>query len=745
VNDKNKDEVPGSSEDKSSEDNKEKEKNSESQEVTESLTEQKLIDYLKKDDDAAKILSEYLRAHQKSMVFIDIDARSGGSYFEGETWVSGDVVGRSQKKQASAQFAQISSETTANRVLSEDLRKAKSIYVPPPNYEEARCQLEDKNILILWGQNHWGKQTTALHLLSKLHNDVYEIDPAIEFDQLRSYEFGDDRGYFFNHISAKEHQIDIFLINQLSKKLKDRNSHLVIILESRFKLDEDALRSFLIKWSQLPDSEELLRKQLNWHLGDEKLLKEAELLVQEGEIQRILDTRLLPRDVERLSELIAHVVKGNLSLQNALDRFQVHTLDQVEKWFHEHPSVEDRTFMISVAVFNGGSEQTIFSAEEELRQLLSPRSKREDADEEQSLFGSMRSDRVKEVYAHPVDGYEETDFGLSPVRLIEFDNPNLQPAVLKLVWEEFERVRPLLLHWLHTMGTHPNFDVRASAAAAVGELCKYDFGYVKEEVLIRWANNNDPRQRMSAALALGIPIWEKEYAPLVLGLLHHWSTLRNNWRLSWTSAAAFGGLVGLRFPESALRDLFSIAEAADERLLRVLTNSMISLFRAGNLMADYYILVLDSLISWTSKGKNKIIMVTGLFVFLEIASAVRNKAESNSGWWPTVLWLAKENEIYEGKVINLFTGSLNNKISRKYAAEVLHQWLRMADDFDEDLYFDSIYQLFFQMISKGRERERERLLYFLENWAANPGEKSKSVARLVTEINKNLKEEVNYG
>jgi hypothetical protein len=218
-------------------------------------------------------------------------------------------------------------------------------------------------------------------------------------------------------------------------------------------------------------------------------------------------------------------------------------------------------------------------------------------------------------------------------------------------------------------------------------------------------------------------------------LLHHWSTLRNNWRLCWTAAAAYGGLVGLRFPDTALRDFHAIAQAEDLRLFRALSRSVANLFESGRLVPDYYLKVLDALVAWTADPRARIVTLTGLLIFLELALEARVEAEPEGGTWPTLLWLAREDEAYRDRVTSLWRRALNTKSARKPALEALHQWLLTVDD-DTRLYLP-IEQVIVTLTTQGTEREKERLRFYLDRWASYPKEKSESAAKVLSVLNGN--------
>ncbi|MCI0558726.1 MAG: hypothetical protein MN733_09540 [Nitrososphaera sp.] len=699
---------------------------------TQAASEEELLNLISKDREATRILSELLRGREIASVYID--ARSGGVFFGGEARITGDVVGRSQAKRVKGSARGSLVGVAAGRVLSDVLIKVRAVYVEPSQYTLAQQVLTEKHVLVLWGQAHWGKWTTALHMLSTRYNeDVFEIDPNIDLEKIRSSELLAKRGYVIDTLAPdKAEKLDTFVLNSLSRRLETQHSHLVLIVDSRTRLAKEALKSYLIIWNDVPDRVQLLEKHLELHLDDTDALGEAHKLSQSETVQQFFDAHLLPRDVDRLAELLAQVTHGKLELEEALTRFESRAKKQVETWFIEHERIEERTFMISLAVFNGASYQTVVEADEQLQALLRPSSAENEPAVLNPVFEITRSQRIEDACAHPVKGYEETEFGRSPVELITLNNPTFQPAILHYAWYEYDRLRRLLVEWLRNLGFHSRFDVRARAAAAVGELSKHDFSYIRGEVLLPWANHQDQRARSSAALALGIPAWEGKLAPQVLGILHHWSSLRNNWRLCWTAAAAYGGLVGLRFPDSALRDLHLIAQAEDSRLFNIISHSLTSLFQAGQLVPDYYLKVIEALVEWTDDQAAKIVALTGLLIFLDLALEAEVDAEPEGGTWPTLLWLAREDRAYQDRVVILWRRALNAKWARKNALEALRRWLLLVDD-DARLY-EAAEQIIVTLVNEGNERERKRVRFHLEKWKKESG----SADKILLSLNRQL-------
>ncbi len=685
------------------------------------------------DAEIGRVVDEILRGRQAAAVYID--ARSGGVFFGAEAHISGDVVGREQQRTIFHGPGGGQASIGIGSIVSILLDKINTVYVSPPLFAQATAILQEKHLLILWGQAHWGKWTTALHLLTNFHKqEVFEISPEVDWNDLRRLEWETNRGYGIDTLAFEQAgKLTKFNLQRLGEQLQKHNSRLVITVDSQVTLPKDILNHYALNWREIPEQSSVLSNHLKWYsFGDKALHRKVEEVYQDAAVQNFLKTHLLPADVDRLADLLTQVARGEIKLEEALARFAVHARQQVAAWFDDHAKLEDRSLMISVAVLNGASYNSIVELDERLQTLIAPpTAETKTPTGVDYYFGQTIAQRIQEVCSHFVSGFEETEFGSNPIKRIELDNPVFQPAVLYHVWHAYGRLHHVLLTWLQESGQHANFDVRVRVAAAVGELSKYDFGNIRRNILLPWANHQDKRMRRMAAFALGIPIWDGVLAPQVLGLLHHWSTLTNNWRLCWTAAVAYGGLVGIRFPDTALRDLHLIARLGDIRLLGVLSGSMAALFQIGELADNYYTYILNALLVWTETVKNNIAGLTGLVVYLNLAANSQIESEPDAGKCPTLLWLSQD-EQYSEAIVTLWRRALNTKSTRKQAAAILHQWLIIVNE-DMRLYA-AIEQIMLTIAPIEAGRERKRVCFYLRRWAENPQGELAVAAKLLAKL-----------
>ena len=689
----------------------------------------------------AKHIEETLQGLGAANVFID--ARSGGAYFASEAKVTGDVVGRSQSKRTASATSSYAKDIVGT-ILIGDVNKIPRVYVETSSYSHAQNILNNKHLLILWGDSHFGKRTTAIRLLLSLSQteEILEIDPTLGEEDLKSFQAKASQVYLIDTLTPDSAgKLYKFALNNLGQKLREQNSYLVITVDIRAQLSQE-LGQYTLQWKELPTSKTLLEKHLMWYWENHDADRIQELIQQES-VFTLLDKKLLPGEVDRLAELLTKVFKNELPLEQALAGFSGQVKQDVEKWFDNKQDLSQCVFIIALAVLSGSKYQAVINASQGLQSLIEPPSEKEELSNSEPAFKEKRSERLKDVKSHLTQGYENTEFGRSPVELVELDNPAFQPAILAYIWNEYDFYRDKLLQWLHELGIHPNFEVRIRTAAAVGELSKYAFRDVLDQVIRPWANCPQQSVRKLASLALSVPVFEGNLAPQVLKLVHNWSGLSNNPRLRWTATAVYGSYVGLRFPDIALRDLFKIAESGDANLLLTVSESIIILFEAGKFVSNQYFLVLNALEHWTSVSKVTFPHQLSLLTFLILMREAKVSGDSSQGYYPTLLKLAKEDPIYERMIIRLLRRSLNqkklNKINefplRKQILEEIHNWLQLVDD-DTWLY-PILGSIIFKLIVQGEEREKLRILNKLKEWKSSG--QSKAASKIFSKISKELK------
>jgi len=661
--------------------------------------------------DIRQLLEQLSESQAAALVYVDHRV-----VFNREAHITGDVVGRDQHKQGAMANVLSGCEAVAGYVPWEDIEKANSVYLPPSCHNPARAALAENHVLILWGPARWGKWTASLQLLSEVQpGRVAEIKPDVAVDDLLSLELERDAAYILDTLPSETlRDLTAADVGRLRKRFRSANSYVVITADSRASFSESALEGHVVDWNERPDPGLALEHHIRWRLNGVDRAT-ALKLAGSAQVHQLLEGQLMPREVDRLAEILVRVARGECDLAEGLAQFEISALHSLVDWFHAHVEPAQHAFMISIAVFNGSEYEAVTSAARLLASYI--REQLGDAGPMPSeALPKPRSSRLEETHARIVEGSKRTEFGHCPVEAVLLDNPAYQPCVLKYVWRELDWLRVPILRWLGDLTQFHSLGDRAKASAAVGELCKLDFARVMPEIIKPWANDANPQVRAAAAFALGIPAWDSGHAPRVMKLLRHWSTLKNNWRLSWTAAAAYGGLAGQRFPNVALRGLLTPAGGGDARLRLVAASSLLRLLVSieGEPGACLGLLsaLAEDVAARPGKGANN-----ALELFLELLQAMIGSDGSTEKVWPVFLRAARHESACLTPLVSLWRRALNTKSVRDTALGVLRTHVECSKDVPE--LYEVLESIIIELAKEGTIRERRRLHHHLSRWASD--------------------------
>lgn len=680
-------------------------------------------DFFQENDDfkESKSPSDELLQTRKA-TYIYVDNRSGGFYSEKEIKIEGDAVGRDQTKYTQFSSQSWHFEESVEYVLKKDIEKIQKVYIKPQKYKRLEKILNDHNILIIKGNSQIGKRATSINLLLTFEpQNILEIPPNINSINLFNYE--ENQYYLIDNPSIESvKEISGHNIKRLSRNFKERKSYLIIILDSYIEFPEELLDEYGVYLNprDLSANSELLERHLSWYIKQDSIssfsFESINDLISNDQIVELLKNELFPRDLDRLAKSLAKVASLKLSLEDALENFSLTVSKRVKTWFEAQQNLKQRLFMITLAVLNGSSYQVVKEASRDLISLVNP-----PLDEENNRFEVVdeifdsRSELIEQVKAHLERGLENAEYGSSSVELIVLNNSQYQPAVLSYIWHEYDNLRIPLLAWLLKLGKSPTRDIRIKVAAAIGYLSQQDFSLIRRQILLNWANCSDKNAQISAAIALTVPVWNGVLVSEILGLLHHWSTLENR-GLHQTAIEAYGRGIGVKYPATALQDLFIIAHSCDIKLFWKVAEVVVSIFDAGQYTPSHYMIVLNALNIWAKKIDGQ--SVKSLVIFWKLMAESKVKIEDNGKKIPTLLFLSKVNKDYEIIILDLLSRLLNtkseNKDLQKRALTELHTWLKYADT-DRQL-FKTIGRIFFLLVKKGNNLEKGRICYFLEQW-----------------------------
>ncbi|MFL5804848.1 MAG: hypothetical protein ACJ8CR_24275 [Roseiflexaceae bacterium] len=591
-----------------------------------------------------------------------------------------------------------------------DPQKLKAIFVEPTTYSRARRLLAKEHLVVLHGPLYSGKWTTGLYLLQAKHGEKIDaIASHLTAEDFDSLVPKPQQAYIIDTINATSLlSITSSSLRQLADNLKAIGSHCVLVVDSADPL-KNRIDEYLVPVDAISDpiAIQILEKHVMWLLQHTPLAAQARALCQESDVQAALVDRS-PREVVVFAELLIEVASGKFDLTEALKRFK-NSIDQAANWFAGHPTNEQRTCLLAVAVLSGAECQQVLDAQYALFKLLTHAAK-DDSPTRAPVFDPRRSQWIDECRAQIVNGSKISAFGQSIVRRVVLKNQQLRDELLSYVWQEYDQLHRALLQWLRDLGRHSDPMVRNGAATAAGAFAKLDLDRLYREVLLPWAEDEQPEPRFAAALALAVLANDDNYVWDALRLTRDFSRSASEQCLL-TAATAYGGIVGARFPEEALEDLATIAKRDSVGLAVEVYQSVVNLFNIG-----YIVKVFMALEKWTADPEPNNLAIAGANIFLNLTDIFFTI--QNNKTLPFMLLLANTRSPLRDVIIKLWRRLLNTPWARRDTLDALHEWILQADT--QRYMYPLVEQLVRDLLAHGAVRERERLLFYLRQWAQQP-------------------------
>jgi hypothetical protein len=336
--------------------------------------------------------------------------------------------------------------------------------------------------------------------------------------------------------------------------------------------------------------------------------------------------------------------------------------ESIESIFDRCDDLKKCSFMMALTTLNGCNYRVVLEASERLQAIIQSQIKEDTISTTPTslkvdVTKKKRSQWLKDIFVDLHESYELTEYGKSRINTVSFSSKEAPLTLLYHIWLEYDDYARAIIQWLFELAEHSEVEVRLRAAVSVGQLAIYEFRPIREQVLSAWAKSNTKAVQRLSALALAVVAYndDEEVSLQSVNLLHHWSSLHNSPRLQWTAIAAYGGYIGLLFPQQALDNLTIIAQSGSGQLFPDIVRAISNLFDAGQQISGLHSLVLNTLQQWTKQNNKKNIHQLGLIAFWGIMRdswIVKEKTRL-----PTLLLLAEQsedNEDLQGERILIF-------------------------------------------------------------------------------------------
>lgn len=593
------------------------------------------------------------------------------------------------------------------------LSQVRVTFAPPADYARLWRHIEDKPLLVMRAAAGCGGTWSALHLLDAVcAGRVRQYPGPIEVSRLAREDFVEGTGYLVENLrEEKVHAIQPDHLHALVERLRSRQARLVILTAADVPDWSAALADYVDELGAPPAAIEVLRRHL---------LMQVDAMYDE-EVRRVLDapevTVVLASmtadgcavaEVSELARRLKRVVLGELTLAQVcatMDR----SATRFATWFQSLREPEDRAFATALGVLHGLPYPTVASAGAALWADIQ-RVERPDQPPRARVFARTTDNLLDSARGEIADEHEDTGYGLVPVRTARSTVWRYPQRLLRLLWDDYPGMHPVLMIWLRKLATDRDPRVRARAAAAAGMMAKVDFHRTYEQVLRPWAVSWRTDDRQAAVAALWLPGREPAYATVVWNLVEEWLGGDQDLPLQMTAVAALGSSVGRDDYPRALRRLGARAETEDYRLKQTICQAVTDLFAAPTVAQAG--LVLDAVAGWAAERRpSKIHTALGCFVQIVTDREWAGPVEGER--WPLLLRLIDADADRHRLAAGLWRQAMNRPGFDGAAIGMLRRWVRAAE---ERPYLREPLRTLVCAIA-GSAKDRQTLRYYLREWA----------------------------
>jgi hypothetical protein len=632
----------------------------------------------------------------------------GANFFIGYNNLRDAVAGRPPSVSPGSPFAGSAVYGTVGEALLGEMTGA---FAEPQGYERLRAALERRSVAVLRAPRGWGKTTTALHVLRASGCGTLQRLAPDALETLAGSDMGDGTGYLLDGMSVHQAaRTARFTLDRIAGMCGDHGSLLVITVDDDVPLRPDVARDYTVTLEEPPDPRTVVEAHLARALGERDAAGELrrELLGRQA-VQDLLD--LLGEDglgvgsCVELSARLDAVLAGTTTLEEVRGYFENESRQGFRAWFDAQDDVDQRAFVIALAVLNGLDYYTVSAAARALADSVPSGTEpgpdgqgrrnggeREDGQRQDAgggprpdspgpsrgLFGRTRTERLAAARAEVFPTVQPSPYGPVHATAVRFRDPSHVWRVVDLLWTEFDEAQPVVLRWLARLGRDRRQDVNVHAGAVVGAVAAYQLDHVLSEVVTPWAGSADPGEQAAALGALRVAVRQPRLSGPLRQLVARWAGDRGGGAVGnrrRTAARALGASVGSSDPRWALRNLRRLAGVPDQDLAIDISRSVTELFMDRE--QDLTGRVLGALSRWYRSQSPTRRACAGT-CFLALAHDVAVDLQDGGGSWPALLWLADRSEQDTRTVADLWNHAWNLPRFSSYAMAILRTWVERA-------------------------------------------------------------------
>ncbi|MEQ4302617.1 hypothetical protein ABNF97_14660 [Plantactinospora sp. B6F1] len=513
------------------------------------------------------------------------------------------------------------------------------VYVLPDGFDDLADALDSSPVLLIRARRRWGSTTTAVRLLSDMET-VHELRFADALSALPIEDLPEGCGFVIERLTT--HQLGTLHARELpmlEERLTRRRGKLVVIVDDSARTPDHAVDRLARKIAAPPAALELVTSHLAELLGSDN---EAERLLAEEHVgTRLADIAPESFDAPQLVELakdLAEAAGGTGTVAEAMARFEDRSRRDVEDWYDELATFDERALVVAIAVLDRMS----FDAVSRAATLLEQAWREDEAGNGPAPPRSRqtRRSRLQTARARIGDEVRRTRYGWAELEVVSFVDPSYPRRLLHHLWHEHYYDRRLLLDWLRSIADDVEGAVGIRAATAIGYLSQFAFDTIRRDIVTPWAGSGRGNEREWAVAALALPAREPATASRVIRLVLDWAD-RDSLALRLTAARALGASVGAVLDGGPDEHLAELAEGAETAVQLAIGDSIAELMAEATL--DRQTELLRLLDAWSVERRSGR-LYAGVVGFLEVAATLWTNQRTPDGdvAWPTLLWLASD-------------------------------------------------------------------------------------------------------
>ncbi|MGA5314836.1 hypothetical protein ACPCTK_12025 [Streptomyces pseudogriseolus] len=592
-------------------------------------------------------------------------------------------------------------------------------YCAPADLPDAREALVRQRLLILRGDDGYGKSAMAVRLLlGSCRGTIYHLNGGVDLTSLAD-ELENDHGVIEPGAGfLLERPEDIGnLGRQTYEKVQGALSQAdawMVVTVSTGDLADGELLAGVRELADAPQPMEVVRAHLRWRLGE----RHAERLLARDDVREVIGELLGELPACRQAGELAAALGEQYDFHGAVDleRLREHRArleaEDFEIWAESLPDPATHSFALALAVLNGLPQEDVVEAARSLRDRLEDASARRsglNADRRElspkDPFRTPLRRRLTQLRAQELDQPDG-----EPGTVIEYKDPGYARRVIVHAWTQYD-IQSELLDWLAGLVVHPADHVRVYAAASgLGVLAAESYRHIERRVLVPWAYSDSPARRVAVAYALSV-------------------ACQNTWVRDQARALVDGWYADERVAAQAtaarVHGLCAVPGRPVEELARLLTVDSVTVAVAvGSALAD---LVADdpdvaaSVLSVLRAGveshrSSRAATLAFLIVAAQVVVETKDvEPDATVPEWPTLLHLAHRRHELRDPFVRLWRAALNESFFHDEAEQVIEQWARLAE---RDSELREMLRLLVGAIAHGDMRSGRILRACAENWVS---------------------------